>query len=135
MTNLNEKINKKSEALIDDLLLSIVGQIRIFNFNENDTVRPGAIYGVSRCLRMLHEHFKTGYTNEAIKYLKIYAEKVGDFGYSELAELYTSGEHIKPNEIEAEKYLKKMNNHALQGKVSLEHNEKVLLSFLKSGSK
>jgi TPR repeat protein len=47
--------------------------------------------------------------DEAIKYLKIYAEKVGDFGYSELAELYTSGEHIKPNEIEAEKYFKKIN--------------------------
>ncbi|MBB6239319.1 DNA topoisomerase-1 [Pedobacter sp. AK013] len=34
-----------------------------------------------------------------------------------------------------EKYLKKMNNNSLKGKVSLEHNEKVLLSFLKSGSK
>ncbi|MBO9675077.1 MAG: DNA topoisomerase IB [Sphingobacteriaceae bacterium] len=33
------------------------------------------------------------------------------------------------------KYLKKMNNNSLKGKVSLEHNEKVLLSFLKSGSK
>jgi hypothetical protein len=69
MTNLNEKINKKSKTLIDDLLLSIVGQIKIFNFNKNDSIRPGAIYGVSRCLRMLHEHFKTGYTDEAIKYL------------------------------------------------------------------
>lgn len=64
-----KKINTKSEVLMDDLVLSIVGQIRIFNYNENDTVRPGAIYGVSRCLRMLHEHFKTGYTTEAIKYL------------------------------------------------------------------
>jgi hypothetical protein len=69
MTNLNEKINKKSKTLIDDLLLSIVGQIKIFNFKKNDSIRPGAIYGVSRCLRMLHEHFKTGYTDEAIKYL------------------------------------------------------------------
>jgi len=34
-----------------------------------------------------------------------------------------------------EKYLKKMNNNSLKGKVNLEHNEKVLLSFLKSGSK
>ncbi|NII83914.1 MULTISPECIES: DNA topoisomerase IB [unclassified Pedobacter] len=34
-----------------------------------------------------------------------------------------------------EKYLKKINNNSLKGKVSLEHNEKVLLSFLKSDSK
>jgi len=36
---------------------------------------------------------------------------------------------------ELEKYLKKMNNNLLKGNISLEHNEKVLLSFLKSGSK
>lgn len=36
---------------------------------------------------------------------------------------------------ELEKYLKKINNNSHKGKVSLEHNEKVLLSFLKSGSK
>ncbi len=69
MAKINDIINLKSETLINDLLLSIVGQIRVFNFNESDKVRPGAIYGVSRCLRMLHEHFKTGYTEEAIKYL------------------------------------------------------------------
>ncbi|GGG99574.1 DNA topoisomerase IB [Pedobacter zeae] len=34
-----------------------------------------------------------------------------------------------------EKYLKKMNNNSNKGKMSLEHNEKVLLSFLKSVSK
>jgi hypothetical protein len=69
MAKITDKINLKSEALITDLILSIVGQIRVFNFNENDKVRPGAIYGVSRCLRMLHEHFKAGFTEEAIKYL------------------------------------------------------------------
>jgi len=36
---------------------------------------------------------------------------------------------------ELEKYLKKMNNNLPKGNISLEHNEKVLLSFLKSGSK
>jgi len=34
------------------------------------------------------------------------------------------------------KYMKKMNNHKTVGKLGLEHDEKVLLSFLKStGSK
>ena len=69
MAKINDIINLKSETLINDLLLSIVGKIRVFNFKESDKVRPGAIYGVSRCLRMLHEHFKAGYTEEAIKYL------------------------------------------------------------------
>ncbi|RQO73807.1 DNA topoisomerase I [Pedobacter sp. KBW01] len=36
---------------------------------------------------------------------------------------------------ELEKYLKKMNNNSLKGNISLEHNEKVLLSFLKANSK
>ncbi|RYG18914.1 MAG: hypothetical protein EOO07_07900 [Chitinophagaceae bacterium] len=37
---------------------------------------------------------------------------------------------------ELEKYMKKMNNKKTIGKLSLEHDEKVLLSFLKStGSK
>jgi len=37
---------------------------------------------------------------------------------------------------ELEKYLKKMNNHKAIGKLGLEHDEKVLLSFLKAnGSK
>jgi DNA topoisomerase-1 len=36
---------------------------------------------------------------------------------------------------ELEKYLKKMKNNSHKGNISLEHNEKVLLSFLKSGSK
>lgn len=69
MAKITDKINLKSEALINDLILSIVGQIRVFSFKENDKVRPGAIFGVSRCLRMLHEHFKAGFTEEAIKYL------------------------------------------------------------------
>jgi DNA topoisomerase-1 len=34
-----------------------------------------------------------------------------------------------------EKYTKKMNNNNVKGKLSLEHDEKVLLSFLKSTGK
>jgi len=69
MAKINDNINIKTEQLINNLLLSIVGQIRVFNYGKTDKIRPGAIYGVSRCLRMLHEHFKTGYTEEATKYL------------------------------------------------------------------
>jgi hypothetical protein len=69
MAKITDIKNLKSEALINDLILSIVGQIRVFSFKENDKVRPGAIYGVSRCLRMLHEHFKAGFTEEAVNYL------------------------------------------------------------------
>jgi hypothetical protein len=52
---LREKLSEKSEKLISDLIQSIVGQIRIFEGKKNEN--PGAIYGISRCLRMLHEHF------------------------------------------------------------------------------
>ena len=46
--------------------------------------------------------------DEAIKYLKIYAEKVGDFGYSELAKVYSSGEHLEPDVTKANEYLNKV---------------------------
>ncbi|GEM_PF-1780423 len=59
-------LSEKSEELVSDFILSIVGQIRAF---EGENCRPGAVYGVSRCLRMLHEHFEAGYTREAKEYL------------------------------------------------------------------
>jgi hypothetical protein len=55
-----------SEKLVEDLTKAIVGQIRVF---EGKSTGPGAIYGISRCLRMLHEHFEAGYTEEAKKHL------------------------------------------------------------------
>jgi len=63
---LKEKLSKASVQLVSDLLLSIVGQIRVF---EGKSRSPGAIYGVSRSLRMLHEFFEAGFTKEARKYL------------------------------------------------------------------
>ena len=64
---LREKLSEKSEKLVADLIQSIVGQIRIFEGKKNKN--PGAIYGISRCLRMLHEHFEAGFTKEARNYL------------------------------------------------------------------
>jgi hypothetical protein len=61
---LKEKLSEASVQLVSDLLLSIVGQIRVF---EGKNTRPGALYGISRSLRMLHEHFEAGYTEEAKK--------------------------------------------------------------------
>ena len=64
---LREKLSEKSEKLVADLIQSIVGQIRGFEGKKNEN--PGAIYGISRCLRMLHEHFEAGFTKEAKNYL------------------------------------------------------------------
>ena len=64
---LREELSEKSEKLVSDLIQSIVGQIRIFEGKKNEN--PGAIYGISRCLRMLHEHFEAGFTKEAKNYL------------------------------------------------------------------
>jgi len=60
------QLTNDSKKLVEDLIKSIVGQIRIF---EGKSISPGAIYGISRCLRMLHEHFEAGYTDEAKKHL------------------------------------------------------------------
>ena len=64
---LREKLSEKSEKLVSDLIQSIVGQIRIFEGKKNEN--PCAIYGISRCLRMLHEHFEADFTKEAKNYL------------------------------------------------------------------
>ena len=50
----SEKLTKSTKLLIEDLIKSISGQIRVF---EGKNTEPGAIYGISRCLRMIHEHF------------------------------------------------------------------------------
>ena len=63
---LREELSAASEKLVSDLFLSILGQIRVFEGKSNG---PGAIYGISQCLRMLHEHFEAGYTKEAKKYI------------------------------------------------------------------
>ena len=63
---LKEDLNSNSKALISDLVISIVGQIRVF---QGKSTSPGAIYGLSSCLRMMHEHFEAGYTKDAIKHL------------------------------------------------------------------
>ena len=63
---LREKLSDPSDKLVSDLIISILGQIRVFEGKSNG---PGAIYGISRCLRMLHEHFEAGYTEEAKKYI------------------------------------------------------------------
>ena len=63
---LRSNLSAASENLVSDLILSIVGQIRVF---EGKSIRPGAIYGISRCLRMIHEHFEAGYTKESEEYL------------------------------------------------------------------
>lgn len=63
---LREELSAASEKLVSDLFLSILGQIRVFEGKSNG---PGAIYGISQCLRMLHEHFEAGYTEEAKKYI------------------------------------------------------------------
>ncbi len=59
-------LSERSEELVSDLILSIVGQIRVF---EGKNCRAGAVYGISRCIRMLHEFFEAGYTREAKEYL------------------------------------------------------------------
>jgi len=60
-------LSERSEELVSDLILSIVGQIRVF---EGKNCRPGAVYGISRSVRMLHEvFFEAGYTREAKEYL------------------------------------------------------------------
>ena len=63
---LREKLSDPSDKLVSDLIISILGQIRVFEGKSNG---PGAIYGISRCLRKLHEHFEAGYTEEAKKYI------------------------------------------------------------------
>ena len=63
---MRKDLSHASEKLVSDLFLSILGQIRIF---EGQNYGPGAIYGISQCLRMLHEHFEAGYTEEAKKYI------------------------------------------------------------------
>ena len=63
---LRKGLTLASEKLVSDLSLSILGQIRVFEGQNNG---PGAIYGISQCLRMLHEHFEAGYTEEAKKYI------------------------------------------------------------------
>ncbi|MDB9732646.1 hypothetical protein OAA96_02510 [Polaribacter sp.] len=63
---LRKGLSDASEKLVSDLFLSILGQIRIFEGKSNG---PGAIYGISQCLRMLHKHFEAGYTEEAKKYI------------------------------------------------------------------
>lgn len=55
----SEKLTKSTKLLIEDLIKSITGQIRVF---EGKNTEPGAIYGISRCLRMIHEHFESGFT-------------------------------------------------------------------------
>lgn len=62
----NPPLSEKSEDLFSDLIVSIVGQIRVF---EGKNCRAGAVYGISRCIRMLHEFFEAGYTREAKEYL------------------------------------------------------------------
>jgi len=64
--SIRKELTEASGKLVEDLTKAIVGQIRIF---EGKSTGPGAIYGISRCLRMLHEHFEAGYTEEAKKHL------------------------------------------------------------------
>jgi len=64
--SIRKELTEASGKLVEDLTKAIVGQIRIF---EGKSTGPGAIYGISRCLRMLHEHFEAVYTEEAKKHL------------------------------------------------------------------
>ncbi len=91
---LREKLNDASNNLISDLITSITGQIRVF---QGENTNPGAVYGISRCLRMLHEHFETGFTVEARLYinsLNILEKKIEENDLLTIREVYSLNKKI-----------------------------------------